>query len=110
LSMRHRFSFVWIFDEAMRPVAEICRTNYPTPEQLLPVNIVENAVRESIDERASRACRYQSPSVGMLPDPIYGPIDLYGELVSKVGALLVVERDGFGPLCSGLRQELNRHG
>ena len=74
------------------------------------MNIVQNTVRESIDEGAAGAFRYQSPSVGMLPDPVYGPIDLYGELVSKIGALLVVERDGFGPFRSGLRQKLNRHG
>ena len=46
----------------------------------------------------------------MLKDPLDGPVDLKSELISKIGPLVIVIGDGFGPLGSGLRKELNRHG
>ncbi len=46
----------------------------------------------------------------MLKDPLDGPVDLKGELISKIGALVIVIGDGVGPFYSGLRKELNRHG
>ena len=46
----------------------------------------------------------------MLKDARYGPVDLKGKLIPKIGTLVIVVSDSLGPLGSGLGKELNRHG
>ena len=46
----------------------------------------------------------------MLKDSLYGPVDLKGELIPKIGTLVIVVSDSLSPFGSGLGKELNRHG